>query len=94
MQCFSCKTEIEVTDRVGRGEICPSCGNDVHVCKNCLHYDVKAYNECRENQADRVLEKNRSNFCDFFVPSEEMRGQVVQDPLAEAKKKLESLFKK
>ena len=26
-------------------------------------------NECRENQAERVLDKERSNFCDYFKPA-------------------------
>lgn len=94
MQCFSCKKEIIVTDLVGRGDICSSCASDVHVCKNCLHYDAKAYNECHESQADRVLEKDRSNFCDFFVPTTRTAEGLVADPAAEAKRKLEQLFKR
>jgi hypothetical protein len=58
----------------------------------CQFYDVKAYNECRESQADRVQDKEKANFCDYFKigspgtnPDKER-----QDALAKAA----SLFKK
>jgi len=31
-----------------------------------LHYNPKAYNECNENQAERVLDKEKRNYCDLF----------------------------
>ena len=34
-----------------------------------LQNDAKVYNECRETQADRILEKERANLCDFFKPT-------------------------
>lgn len=63
--CFSCGTAGSY-QKVGRRDACPFCGSDLHVCYNCSFYDASAYNECHEPQADRVLEKNRSNFCDYF----------------------------
>lgn len=66
--CFSCKREIEFSDKkIGLREECPHCGADMHSCKACDFYDVKAYNECREPSADRVTEKERANFCDYFT---------------------------
>ena len=32
----------------------------------CQHYDKSAYNECREPNADRVLDKEKANFCDYY----------------------------
>jgi len=93
MQCFSCHKEIALGgNRVGRRDDCPHCGRDLHCCFNCIFYDPKVYNECRELQADRVLEKEKSNFCDYFSPSEKsaMGSTAVDD----AKKKVEELFKK
>lgn len=60
--------------KVGFREECYKCHTDLHVCKNCLHYDPKAYNECRETQADVVREKERANFCDYFSPSDKSGG--------------------
>lgn len=66
--CHSCGKNLGLDRgaKIGRGECCEHCGADVRVCKNCTHYNPKAYNECKETQAERVLEKAKSNFCDYF----------------------------
>lgn len=90
--CFSCKKEIQVLDRVGRSESCPHCRADLHCCRNCEFYDPKAYNECREPMAERVLEKEAANFCDYFQIAGKAHRAEEKD--REAKRKLEELFKK
>ena len=65
--CWNCGTALTVLD-YGRADICRKCGRDTKVCKGCEFYDPSANNECRENQADRVVKKERSNFCDYFRP--------------------------
>ncbi|PKN18470.1 MAG: hypothetical protein CVU71_13330 [Deltaproteobacteria bacterium HGW-Deltaproteobacteria-6] len=90
--CRSCKKEIPVDLFVGRQEQCPFCGADLHSCLNCTFYERGVYNDCREAQAERVLDKSRSNFCDYF------RFQTVkkdsQSVASDPKTRLESLFKK
>ena len=91
--CFNCGKPLDVPDGpVGRGESCPNCGTDVRCCKNCAHYDERSYNECREPVAERVVDKDRSNFCDYYslaggsgVASGESKDDVL--------KKLDDLFK-
>jgi hypothetical protein len=90
--CFSCKKELEFSGNIGRREECPHCRADVHVCKNCNFYDPKAYNECREPQADVVKEKERANFCDYFTPR--TGGPGVEDKAAALRAAAEALFKK
>ena len=92
--CFSCGGEIKVVDRIGRSEACSRCGADLHCCRNCKFYDPSAYNECREPQAERVLEKERSNFCDYFEIAAQPYTMKGSDAAAEAKRKLEGLFRK
>ncbi len=94
MQCYFCKNYLAVTDRIGRQESCSHCGNDLHICKNCDFYDVTAYNECRESQADRVVDKEKANFCDYFTPGRGMACHARTNSVTDAKKKLEQLFKK
>lgn len=53
-------------EKISRKEDCPTCGSDLHSCKMCEHYDRSAYNECRESTADRIVEKEKANFCDYF----------------------------
>jgi hypothetical protein len=92
-KCQACLKGLEIETPVGRREICPFCGSDLHCCLNCVHHYIGAYNDCREPQAERVIEKNRSNFCDFFVfrdAETNGKGKVS----GESKKlKIESLFK-
>jgi hypothetical protein len=90
--CFSCGTATKYEGPLGRREECPKCRADLHSCKNCQHYDAKAYNECREPSADVVREKDRANFCDFFAPGSggASAGKSKADLLAAA----EALFKK
>lgn len=77
----------------GRRDECPKCHSDVHACKNCKHYDVKAYNECREPQADRVQEKDRANFCDYFYGADPS-GVSASDQQKNLMAAAEALFKK
>ncbi|WP_413287484.1 hypothetical protein [Bdellovibrio sp. HCB337] len=92
LHCFNCNKEIQVGGIVGRRDECPNCRADVHVCKNCEFYDPKAYNECREPQADMVKEKDRANFCDYFSPRRGSSGGV--DKAAALRAAAEALFKK
>ncbi len=88
--CFHCKKELETDVRPGRGDSCPHCGSDVKVCLNCRFYDAASYNECREPSAERVVEKDRANFCDYFeFRGAGNKGAAPEDPL----QKLKGLFK-
>ncbi|MBP7341452.1 MAG: hypothetical protein KA957_03960 [Syntrophaceae bacterium] len=90
--CFACKTEISGDLFVGRQTLCPSCGAYLHVCRNCAFYEPGAANDCRESEAERVVDKTRSNFCDFFLFSSGPPKSAA--PASDAKAKLEALFKK
>lgn len=90
--CFSCQKQVESDGIVGRKDECPHCNADLHVCKNCQHYDESSYNECKETSAERVLEKERSNFCDFFSAGNAgMNSASKKEDLLNA---AEALFKK
>ena len=65
----------------------------MRVCKNCAFYDTSAYNECHEIQAERVVDKERANFCDYFKPRIGGRGQASTEK-EDALKKLEDLLRK
>lgn len=89
--CWSCGQALGPSD-YGRQDSCAKCGKDTHVCRNCEHYDRAYNNDCRENQADRVVEKERSNFCDYFrATSRAAAGGATRDALKAA---ADALFKK
>lgn len=87
--CFHCKKELGASGTPGRGDGCPSCGSDVKVCLNCRFYDTSAYNECREPSAERVVDKAKANFCEFF----EFSGKAPKTPTEDPLQKLKDLFK-
>jgi len=93
MICHSCQKEIQIEDKVSFRAECPNCDADLHVCLNCKFYDPSVYNECHETQADRVVEKDRANYCEYFVTAEKSEGKPV-DPSEDVKRKLEEMFKK
>lgn len=91
--CFSCQKELLFNDsQISRREECPHCRADVHVCKNCSHWDPKSYNECRETSAEVVREKDRSNYCEHFIFSQ--NRSTTLDPAAQLRAAAEALFKK
>ena len=89
--CQACGRELALGRTVGRQEACPSCGADLHCCLNCMFHAEGVYNECREPQAERVVEKNRSNFCDYFSFREGASGVPKRQA---ARDKLDGLFTK
>jgi hypothetical protein len=91
--CYRCRKEVVIPKIVGRKDVCPSCQADLRCCLNCCFYDARVYNQCRESQAERVLDKDRSNFCDYFSFREADSGPEPEEKQV-SKDKLEALFKK
>lgn len=90
-KCWHCGVELTALD-YGRQDTCRKCGLDTKVCKNCELYDTSHNNHCREDQAERVVDKERSNFCDYFKPTDQSKGGATsRDAMKSA---AESLFKK
>lgn len=73
-KCWNCNQPLEGGAMYARSEECPQCHKDTHVCRNCNFYDPQANHQCREPQADLVVEKEKSNFCDYFQPSSKEGG--------------------
>ncbi|MBN1548701.1 MAG: hypothetical protein JW902_18775 [Syntrophaceae bacterium] len=92
-RCHQCLKEVAVQKVIGRKDTCPFCSAELRCCLNCRFYDPQVYNQCRESQAERVLEKDRSNFCDYFN-FKEAEAEPELAAKQTARDKLESLFKK
>lgn len=93
--CFSCGAQLDGRDKPGRADTCFACDADVHCCCNCEFYETGSYNECREPQAERVLEKNRSNFCDYFAFRQGAGTSALPGTASKTRSNpLDALFKK
>jgi hypothetical protein len=91
--CWYCGEGLDHV-QFSRQARCPKCLRDTRTCKACTEYEPTAYNECRESESDRVVEKEKSNFCDYFKPHPVARATSSLDTAARAKQAAEALFKK
>ncbi|MGE4231864.1 MAG: hypothetical protein AB7F43_00910 [Bacteriovoracia bacterium] len=89
--CYKCSSPVE---DFNRNDTCNKCGAHTRVCKNCTFYDLAKYNECAENQAERVVDKEKSNFCDYFKPKQGKTTSGQVSPQDAAKAAAEALFRK
>lgn len=92
-KCHKCGANVSLSlnKQIGFKEYCDSCSSDLHCCLNCSFHEVNAYNQCREPSADRVVDKEKANYCDFFSFGSNKSNQ--SDKATEARKKLDDLFK-
>jgi len=93
MQCWNCKRTVDTRQRIGFRDHCSACDRALHACLNCDFYDPSYNNQCRETSAERVVDKDRQNFCEFFAPR---RGAPASERVGSpaARDQLEALFKK
>jgi hypothetical protein len=95
MNCWKCGNRIEALERIGFRECCPKCDSPLHVCRNCAHYDPAYNNQCRETMAERVVDKDRSNFCEYFAPAgDRALAASAPSPTRTARDRLDALFRK
>ena len=101
--CQTCGAPVTYGEPIPREAECEKCGTDLRCCRNCRHWDARYNNECTETQADPVPDKTRRNFCEYFYFSRAAfaggtgaasRPGASRDRAAEARAKLEALFRK
>lgn len=96
VSCHACSADLEFDDPIGRSLLCPRCSSDLRCCLNCRFHDISSYNDCAEPMAERVLEKDRANFCDYYTANGSGTVELAskdggsKDGLSE----LEKLFRK
>ena len=91
-KCYFCETEYS-EGKIHFSDSCLKCELDLHICFNCEFFDELSPDQCRESSADRVVEKDKKNFCDYFsVAKHSLKNKISnkEKVLSEA----EALFKK
>ena len=58
----------------------------------CRHFDVAVPTQCREDGAEEVTYKDRQNFCDWFIPSEDAFDPAGKAAADKARESLDVLF--
>jgi len=92
--CHACKRGITAGRNIGRRDVCPECGADLHCCLNCAFYDRSASKQCRETVAELVRDKGRANYCDYFSMSDRDPSDNPKAIDEQARRALDDLFKK
>ena len=69
LRCWRCGNALDDEPLpLARAATCRACGADLHVCRLCEFFDPRVANECREPVAERVVNKERANFCGYLKP--------------------------
>ena len=58
----------------------------------CVYFDPHVPKQCREDDAEEVIEKERVNFCEWFQPSTNAFDEVRHNKENKAKTDLAALF--
>jgi hypothetical protein len=68
-RCRVCGARQQTSGGISRDATCGQCGNDLHTCSNCNHFDGSRPNECRQPVLIRIAAKSKRNDCELFVPA-------------------------
>ena len=91
--CFRCGASLaSLSLPLSRRDECPGCSAHLHVCRMCRHFDPTAVRQCLEDDAEDVSDKERLNFCEWFVPSEDAFDPAARAEADRAKQSLDALF--
>ena len=98
VRCFNCGHQTSPTQKIELASRCEKCGEDLHICRNCLHFDPSARWECRQTLTAPVRTKNTRNECELFTPQTVLdatgrRASAPAGPL-DPRAAFEALFKK
>lgn len=93
MICHRCRTAIDV-EKIGVRDVCARCTAWLHCCRNCEFYAPGVHGDCREPSAQLVADKEQGNFCDWFRPLTRDAAAPRTDPAADARARLDRLFRK
>ena len=94
MKCAFCGKNLQEVKKISRQDRCPNCNRDLRCCKQCRFYDLSAFNDCKEVEAERIIDKKRANFCDYFVLNDPKNKGGTINRQIDAMVALEALFKK
>lgn len=92
MICWKCNKEIDIQS-VYRNSECPSCKTDLHCCKQCKFYSTQSHLDCKENISEPVIDKEKSNFCEYFsVKLDGLNVNIDKEKAKAAKDAFNALF--
>jgi hypothetical protein len=92
-RCSRCGHSYTVGQDVALDATCSGCGDDLHACTNCTHFDSSAPMECRQPIAERISKKSKRNECELFEPKTTQEFAKESPPPDDARAAFDALFK-
>ncbi|PDH35466.1 MAG: hypothetical protein CNF02_01805 [OM182 bacterium MED-G28] len=93
MQCWKCGKELKnLLLPFSRYEECINCNADLHACIACKNFSLSVSNGCNEERADLIVEKEKSNFCEYFSANTAAYQKQNNTEATAARAKLAELF--
>lgn len=93
LQCFRCGASLDALSLpLSRQDMCPQCARYLHVCRMCEFFDPRIARQCREDDAEEVMDKEKPNFCDWFKPAPNRFDDSGASAASRAEQQLASLF--
>ena len=91
--CWKCGAPLTgVPMPLSRLSVCLKCSAELYVCKLCEFHDPKLRQNCLEDRAEHVQEKEHANFCEFFRPRPRAHQPRDLSKAEAAKTQLDALF--
>ncbi|MDR1429525.1 MAG: hypothetical protein LBI85_04480 [Spirochaetaceae bacterium] len=95
--CWYCGSPVTDGEPLGRSLRCGTCGRDLRSCRHCRSV-IENASSCRESQAEVPRDRDRGNFCDWFVLDSRFRSPSKGSSTAimaeqDARNTFDSLFK-
>ncbi len=91
--CYSCGQQIEIIEKINRRDTCKNCRAYLRICRNCCFYSESSHNKCKETQAEWVQDKDKANYCEYFVFSERPDSSISIKGSGN-RKEFDNLFRK
>ena len=93
LSCYRCGHSLRTLPLpLGRRDECPNCVAELHVCLMCQMYDPREPNECTEEDALEVMDKEHANFCDYYKPNPDAYSPGFMEAHTQAESDLAALF--
>jgi hypothetical protein len=87
--CPSCKKKTDL-ERISFRSVCDHCNACLHCCYYCQYYQVGLANDCKVPGTERILDRQKNNFCEEFSFRKEGFLQREEKDFS----RFENLFKK
>ena len=91
--CWSCgQSASEHPTPMSTYAECSSCNAQLHVCRMCGYWDSQIRTGCKEERAEEIRDREKANFCEWFLPSTEVFDPERANQAHKAEQDLASLF--